>query len=99
MKSEVNQPHFDSNGRQSFRRPKLLMSAYACSPHRGSEPGVGWNRALLAASEFDTWVITEDATYGTAIRQYLKEHGPIDGLEFVYVRRSWLSRLLRYGLR
>lgn len=28
---------------------KILLSAYACEPHKGSEPGVGWNwmRALI----------------------------------------------------
>jgi glycosyltransferase involved in cell wall biosynthesis len=75
------------------------MSAYACCPDKGSEPGVGWNRALLAAQDFDTWVITEDANYGTKIRQYLKSHGPVDGLQFVYVPKSRLVRLLRYVLR
>ena len=74
------------------------MSAYACSPDRGSEPGVGWNRALQAVRDFDTWVITEDATSGSAIRKYLQEHGPIPGLEFVYIPKSPGVKLLRYQL-
>ncbi|MGI0492598.1 glycosyltransferase family 4 protein [Alkalinema pantanalense CENA528] len=28
---------------------KILLSAYACEPNRGSEPGVGWNVALALA--------------------------------------------------
>jgi glycosyltransferase involved in cell wall biosynthesis len=99
MTSQINRPHFDASGHLSPERPKLLMSAYACCPDRGSEPGVGWNRAFLAAQDFDTWVITEDADYGAVIRQYLKSHGPVDGLQFVYVPKSRLVRLLRYGLR
>lgn len=84
--------------RGACRRPRLLMSAYACSPDRGSEPGVGWNRALQAAREFDTWVITEDATHGQAIRSYLREHGPLPGLEFVFIPQSAWVKLLRYRL-
>ena len=80
------------------RRPRLLMSAYACRPDQGSEPGVGWNRALQACREFDTWVITEDGASGSAIRRYLREHGPIPGLEFVYIPKSPWIKLLRYRL-
>ena len=38
---------------------RLLLSAYACEPGRGSEPGVGWNWAIaLAALGHDVWVLT-----------------------------------------
>jgi glycosyltransferase involved in cell wall biosynthesis len=37
---------------------KVLMSAYACEPGRGSEPAVGWNWALQAARHAEVWVIT-----------------------------------------
>jgi hypothetical protein len=38
---------------------RLLLSAYACEPDRGSEPGVGWNWALeLAALGHQVWVLT-----------------------------------------
>ena len=40
-------------------RPKLLIVAYACSPERGSEGGVGWNRAEQATSYCETWVICQ----------------------------------------
>ena len=60
---------------------------------------MGWNRALQAARDFDTWVITEDAKSGTVIRRYLQEHGPIPGLEFVYIAKSALVQLLQYRLR
>jgi glycosyltransferase involved in cell wall biosynthesis len=79
-------------------RPRLLLLVYACSPDRGSEPGTGWNRALQAARDFETWVITEDEDYGTPIRAYLRKHGPIPGVHFVYVPKSTLVRLLRYRL-
>ena len=32
---------------------KVLISAYACEPAKGSEPVVGWTWALAAAREHD----------------------------------------------
>lgn len=40
------------------RRLKVLMSAYACEPHRGSEPEVGWQWAIHMAQQHDVTVIT-----------------------------------------
>jgi glycosyltransferase involved in cell wall biosynthesis len=40
------------------RRLKVLMSAYACEPSKGSEPGVGWYWALQMARFHDVWVLT-----------------------------------------
>jgi glycosyltransferase involved in cell wall biosynthesis len=40
------------------RRLRVLMSAYACEPGRGSEPGVGWHAAREMARHCDVSVIT-----------------------------------------
>ena len=37
---------------------KLLISAYACRPGKGSEPGVGWHIVQQMARSHDVWVIT-----------------------------------------
>ena len=38
---------------------KVLVSAYACEPNKGSEPGVGWNWALeIARLGHMVWVVT-----------------------------------------
>ncbi len=37
---------------------KVLISAYACEPGRGSEPAVGWSMACEAARRHEVWVIT-----------------------------------------
>ena len=70
------------------RRPRLLLLAYACSPARGSEGGVGWHRALQAARYCDTWVLCQDGLMGDEIRRHLAAHGPIPGLTFVFVAKS-----------
>ncbi len=74
------------------RRPRVLLAAYACSPEYGSEPGVGWYRALTIARFCDTWVLCEEHEYGPALLRYLDAHGPIPGLEFVFVPKvAWLN--------
>lgn len=42
----------------NLSRRKILISAYACEPNKGSEPGVGWNWTIQIAEHFDVWVIT-----------------------------------------
>ncbi len=76
----------------------MLLSAYAASPVRGSEAAVGWNRALQATRFCDVWLICEETEFGPEIREYLDQHGPIPGLEFVFVpmSRTW-RRLGNYS--
>ncbi len=37
---------------------KVLISAYACEPHEGSEPGAGWSWVRAAALRNEVWLIT-----------------------------------------
>ena len=37
---------------------RVLISAYACEPEKGSEPGVGFASTLAAAGEHEVWVLT-----------------------------------------
>ena len=39
-------------------RLKVLISAYACNPYKGSEEGVGWGWVNAIAKYHDLWVIT-----------------------------------------
>ena len=36
---------------------KILISAYACDPYRGSEPGVGWTAVCRIARTHDVFVL------------------------------------------
>src|SRR5438552_9256700 len=40
------------------QRLKVLISAYACEPNKGSEPEVGWQWALQMARFHDVMVLT-----------------------------------------
>jgi glycosyltransferase involved in cell wall biosynthesis len=38
---------------------RVLLSAYACEPDKGSEPEIGWQRALhMSALAYEVWVLT-----------------------------------------
>ncbi|WP_416666466.1 glycosyltransferase family 4 protein [Egbenema bharatensis] len=61
---------------------KILMSAYACEPNRGSEEGVGWNIVVQAAKQHEVWVLTR-TFYRSAIEAELeKQH--LSNLHFIY---------------
>ena len=36
----------------------VLLSAYACEPGRGSEPGVGWNQVCQISRFHTVWALT-----------------------------------------
>ena len=69
-------------------RPRLLMLAYACSPARGSEGGVGWHRAVQAARFCDTTVICQGGAMGDEIRRHIDQHGAVPGLTFEFIEKS-----------
>lgn len=52
---------------------KVLVSCYACSPYRGSEPGMGWNFVHCLAPLHELHIITE-SKYKADLDQYFFEH-------------------------
>jgi glycosyltransferase involved in cell wall biosynthesis len=74
----------------------VLLSAYACEPDRGSEPGSGWNWARAAARDHDVWVLTR-ANNRPAIERAL-ERAPVPSLRFVYLDLpAWARSWKRHG--
>lgn len=65
---------------------KILLSAYACEPNKGSEQGVGWSWAVELSKYHDVWVVTRDNNEFT-ISTYLAEHPEYQNLNlhFIYV--------------
>jgi len=59
------------------------MSAYACEPRNGSEPGAGWNFAKAAAERHEVCVLTR-ANNRERIEAELRAN-PVPGLRFEYV--------------
>ncbi len=61
---------------------KILISAYACEPGKGSEQSVGWNMVLQLARRNEVHVITR-ANDREVIEDYLHKH-PTPNIHFHY---------------
>ncbi|MBD2260591.1 glycosyltransferase family 4 protein [Pseudanabaena sp. FACHB-2040] len=79
---------------------KILMSAYASNPGRGSEDGKGWNFPLnVAKLGHEVWVLTSPFTASyknnkSSIEEALRDN-PLPNLHFVYVDiQALLKRLI-----
>lgn len=66
---------------------KILLSAFACSPNVGSEPGVGWRWAVELARNHDVTVVTD-----VAYRKDIESSGRVfpANMSICYFRPSWL---------
>jgi glycosyltransferase involved in cell wall biosynthesis len=62
---------------------KILISAYACEPGRGTELGVGWNTVREVARYHEVWVLTRPDDGREAIEAELARN-PVPNLHFVY---------------
>jgi len=76
---------------------KVLISAYACEPGKGSEPGAGWIWTLAAAVDHDVWVITRENNR-QAIEAALRIE-PSARLIPVYVELPRWARWWKQGVR
>jgi glycosyltransferase involved in cell wall biosynthesis len=74
---------------------RLLLSAYACEPEKGSESGIGWHWVLeVARLRHDVWVLTR-ANNQQTIQRALPN---LPNLRFIYYDLpDWLARLKKRG--
>ncbi|MGB4812488.1 MAG: glycosyltransferase family 4 protein [Methylophilaceae bacterium] len=80
---------------------KILLSAYACEPNKGSEPGVGWLWALaLVRCGHEVWVITRhnnQASIEQAVAKLDEQY--ISNLHFLYYDTpNWILRWKKSAL-
>jgi glycosyltransferase involved in cell wall biosynthesis len=69
---------------------KVLISAYACEPNKGSEPGVGWNWARQISKFHEVLVITRSNNRGVIEKEL--SNLPNKNLSFCYVDLPrWLT--------
>jgi glycosyltransferase involved in cell wall biosynthesis len=73
---------------------RVLLSAYACEPHKGSEAGIGWNWVRQAARFHDVWVVTR-ANNREAIEAATSSL-PLGNVHWIYFD---LPRALRFWKR
>lgn len=76
---------------------KILLVAFACTPGRGSEHGLGWNWACTAASlGHDVLVITQTEPLEAIAEQTGYGELPAE-LAFHFFMPPWLERIRKYG--
>jgi glycosyltransferase involved in cell wall biosynthesis len=76
---------------------RILVSAYACEPGKGSEPAVGWNWVRQLARHHDVWVITR-ANNRDVIERAMQ--GPAEGRPaFLYTDLPSWARAWKRGQR
>lgn len=79
----------------SSERSRVLLSAYACEPGFGSEPGIGWNVACQLSETYDVWVLTRANNRGRIEAAFADTPRP--GLRFIYydlpAALLWAKRL------
>jgi len=72
---------------------RVLLSAYACEPNRGSEPEVGWQRALHMAARADEVCVLTRANNRSAIEA--NALNCTSGLHFIYYDLPWWALKLK----
>jgi len=76
---------------------KILVSAYACEPGRGSEPGGGWNWVCQIGRFEECWVITR-LNNREAIEEAVGAN-PMPRVHFVYYDLPQWARFWKKGQR
>jgi glycosyltransferase involved in cell wall biosynthesis len=82
---------------------KVLLSAYACEPSKGSEPEVGLRTMLAAARRHDVWVLTRQNNL-EALDEFLDGHPAsasirLVGLDHDRLSGRWKKRLGTFGIQ
>lgn len=85
-----------TDGPPSERPLRALISAFACEPGRGSEPGVGWEVVRALAPHHRLTVVTRTRYRAPIEAQVAAEGGPLADVAFVYLDtalpEAWLDR-------
>ncbi len=72
---------------------KVLISAYACLPNEGSEPGVGWNTVQEVSKYHKVWILTRESNRA-AIEEFY-QHNTSQNTSFIYCEPYKLFSKLR----
>jgi len=71
------------------KKIKILVSAYACAPNRGSEPGMGWRFVMGLANLHELHVIVEKRKWEQPINDFLSQNPKlIDSVTFYFIDKK-----------
>jgi glycosyltransferase involved in cell wall biosynthesis len=74
---------------------KILVSAYACCPNKGSEPGMGWNFVYGLSKFHEVHIITEEKKWKNSIETELELNPELrKNLKFYFIEKK-RKRILR----
>ena len=76
---------------------KILISAYAISPTRGSEYGAAWNTVINLAKEHELWVLygmSDDHMGDTQTLKSYIETNPVPSVTFIEVKAPSLAKTI-----
>ena len=79
------------------RNLKVLVSAYACGPGKGSESGVGWNWVREISQFCELWVVTRSNNREPIDQALARE--PLPNVHWVYFDLPRWARLWKRGHR
>jgi glycosyltransferase involved in cell wall biosynthesis len=78
---------------------KVLLSAFSCAPHYGSEPGVGWNWAVeVARMGHEVVALTSNIWQAEIEEAQARGNLPVE-LRFAFFMPGWLERVRALGWR
>lgn len=72
---------------------KILVNCYACSPYKGSEPGMGWNFVSSLAKRHELHIITESKFEQDITRYFEENPEEKEYYRFYFVRRERHNKL------
>jgi glycosyltransferase involved in cell wall biosynthesis len=76
---------------------RVLMSAYACEPDKGSEPGVGWNQVRQMARFHEIWLITRSNNRNRIEKAV--STSPLANVHWIYFDLPPWARIWKKGKR
>jgi glycosyltransferase involved in cell wall biosynthesis len=82
---------------EDVKHLKVLLSAYACEPGKGSEPGVGWHWVEQIARFHEVWVVTRANNRGPIERGLQREDMPL--VHWIYFDLPRWTRFWKKGQR
>ena len=77
------------------KKLKVLLSAYACEPNKGSEPGIGWNWAIeIKKLGYEVLIITRKNNKKVIEKELLKNN-ILNKKNFYYFDLPKIFRVLK----
>ena len=81
-----------------MEKRKIMVSAYACEPYKGSEIGVGWHWVLEMSKYYELWVVTR-SNNKEPIEKFFKEKNLNSDIHFIYYDLPKFILKFKKGMR